>query len=124
MGSARMEMSGREFDCVAKPRAWPHGAGVAVEIFATGELVGVVVVLCSRGSADFAMLSSLPPDELCTIALSRFVAGNLRVTLDKVMDWQEKVRAVEPDGVSPLYCGFSPTGSFPEGLVRLPYAAP
>jgi len=120
MPSARMQMSGREFECTAEPHAWTHGIGVAIEIFRPNELVGVVVVLCSHDSPDFSTLSPLPPAALCDVALSRFVAGDLAVTLEKDLRWQENLREIVGDRtVSPLYCGFSPTASFPDGLIRL-----
>jgi hypothetical protein len=118
MTSARMQMSGKEFTCTAKPHAWAHGIGVAIEIFSAEKIVGVAVVLCSYNSADFSTLSALPPLALCELTLSRFIAEELPVNLEKVLKMQETLRAIDQDSVSPLFCGFSPTGSFPEGWVR------
>jgi len=113
-------MSGKEFTCTAKPHAWAHGIGVAIGIFSAEKVVAVAVVLCSYNSADFSKLSALSPPALCELTLSRFVAEELRVTLEKILKWQETLRAIDRDGVSPLFCGFSPTGSFPESWVRSP----
>jgi hypothetical protein len=92
------------FDCTAKPHpvslSW--GLCVRIDIRKSDERVGCVLACCAFDHAAFDALSSLAPSELCDLALSRFVAGDLSVTLKHVLSWQEEIAKLGYDCVSPL----------------------
>lgn len=48
-----------------------------------------------------------PRRELCDVALTRFAAGELGVNLEFVLRWQEQIRSLGYDYVSPLIATFS-----------------
>jgi len=102
-----VESSGRSFACTAAPHPWQHGVGVHIEVSAEGEHVGSVHVLCSRDSSEYNALALLAPSDLCALALARFAAGELPVTLQNVLSWQEAISATGHAPVSPLISSFS-----------------
>jgi hypothetical protein len=107
MTVARMHALGKDFECSAKPYLWPHGIGVTIEIATGGERVGAAQILCARDRADYPVLSVLSDMDLCEIALSRFVAGELAVSLEGILSWERSISGMGQKAVSPLICGFS-----------------
>src|SRR5262250_2269252 len=79
------------FDCIAKPRPLSWGISVRIDICKSDICVGCVLVCCAFNDAALDTLSSLSPSELCDLALSRFVAGDLPVTMKRVLWWQEEI---------------------------------
>jgi hypothetical protein len=69
-----------------------------------------VLVGCAFNDAASDTLSSLSPSELCDLALSRFVAGDLLVTMKRVLRWQEEIGKLGYDNVSPLGTSFEHRG--------------
>jgi hypothetical protein len=106
MMTAYMEALGRRFDLTAAPYSWPLGVGVAIEITVAGEIVGGVRVLCASDDSEFSTLVALAPADLCELALSRFVGNALPVTIESVLDWQNKMSAIGFTDVSPLISTF------------------
>jgi hypothetical protein len=100
-------ISDKTFDCTATPYAWPHGLGVDIKVAASGKHVSGVRVLCSLDQPDFDTLAALSPQQLCDLALSRFTMGELPVTLDTILSWQETIESMGYHYVSPLISSFS-----------------
>jgi hypothetical protein len=111
----QIEMSGETFECTAIPRPWPHGIGVQIDVTRSGKHVGSIYVLCPADQPAFSTLASLAASELCDLALSRFVAGDLPVTLERVLWWQEEIGKPGFDYISPLISAFQST---PAGLAN------
>jgi hypothetical protein len=105
----RIVVSGQAFECTAKPYPWAQGVGVQVDVTTSGKRVGSVHIVCDANRAEFDGLASLAPPELCDLALSRFVAGDLPVTLEHILQWQAKIASMGYDYVSPLGSSFSHT---------------
>jgi hypothetical protein len=105
----RVGMSGGQFECTVKPYPWPLGVGVNIDVTKSGERVGSVYVVCASDQAAFSALASLASSELCVLALSRFVAGDLPATLERVLWWQEEIGKLGFDCVSPLISAFQRT---------------
>jgi hypothetical protein len=101
-------MSGQTFECTARPYSWPwpHGLGVGIDVTRSGNCVGSVHVMCASDQPASTTLASLTSSKLCDLALSRFVAGDLPVTLEAVMRWQEEIGKLGFDYVSPLSASF------------------
>jgi hypothetical protein len=99
--------SGKTFECTANPYPWPHGVKVHIDIATQDQRVGCVFVMCIRNQPGFDALAALSPQELCDVALTRFAAGELGVNLEKVLQWQEQIRSLGYDYVSPLVTTFS-----------------
>jgi hypothetical protein len=104
----RVRIAGEEFECNAAPYPWPHGVGVRIDIASSDKRVGSVHVVCAKGHAGFDALAALSPREVCDLALSRFVAGHLPVTLEHVLRWQKELGAMGFDYVSPLGSSWLP----------------
>ena len=104
---SRITLSGETFDCAATPYPWPFGVGVRIDVTRSDKHVGSLLVLCAANDAAFHSLASLSPSELCDLALSRFVAGELPVALERILWWQERISAMGHDYVSPLGSAFS-----------------
>jgi hypothetical protein len=102
-----MEALGKRFILTATPYAWLHGVGVAIEIASAGETFGVVRVLGAADDPEFFKLVALAPQDLCELALSRFVASELPVTLEAVLNWQMQISALGHTDASPLYSTFA-----------------
>jgi hypothetical protein len=95
------------FEFSAAPYEWPHGLGVQIDISLQDQRVALVLVLCSRDLPEFDALNALSQQELCDVALSRFAARELSVTLETALLWQKQIGSLGYDYVSPLYTGFS-----------------
>jgi hypothetical protein len=102
----RLMASGKTFECTAKPYPWPHGVGVYIDIATQDQRVGCVKVMCIRNKPGFDALAALTPPELCDVALSRFAAGELGIKIEDVLRWQEQIRSLGYDYVSPLVTTF------------------
>ena len=103
----RLIASGKTFVCTANPHPWPFGVMVHINIAAQDKRVGRVHVACIKNQPGFDALAALSPQELCDVALTRFAAGELGVNLEKVLQWQEQIRSLGYDYVSPLITAFS-----------------
>lgn len=90
-GVKQIVVSGQTFECTAKPCPWPYGLRIQIDVTKAGKRIGCVLVLCASNQAALCSLSSLSPSELCDLALSRFVAGDLSVTLERVLWWQAEI---------------------------------
>jgi len=104
----RVLVSGKEFECKVAPYPWPHGIGAQIDIASTEERVGCVRLLSVRGHAGFDDLAALPTQELCDLALSRFVSGQLPTTIERVLRWQEELSSMGFDYVSPIVSSWLP----------------
>jgi hypothetical protein len=107
MSASRIKMPGATFDCTASPYPWPHGLRVKIDIATSGKRIGSVHVLCALDSPEFNTLALLSPPELCDLALSRFISGQLPVALETVLRWQEAIASMGYDYISPLGSTFS-----------------
>jgi hypothetical protein len=99
-------VSGQTFECTARPHPWPHGLRVAIDVTKSGKRVGCLHVACASNQVAFSTLASFTSSELCDLALSRFIAGDLPVTLERVLWWQEEIGKLGFDYVSPLGTSF------------------
>jgi len=108
--ASHIAVSGTTFDCTASPYLWRHGHGVQIDITTSGKHVGGVRVVCPFDQPEFHTLASLFPRELCDLALSRFTSGQLPVTLEAVLRWQEEIASMGYDYTSPLISLFSRSG--------------
>jgi len=59
---------------------------------------------------EFHTLASLSPREFCDLALSRFASGQLPVTREAVLQWQEEIASMGYDYISLLISLFSRSG--------------
>jgi hypothetical protein len=111
----RITMSGTTYDCTANVYPWPHGHGVQIDIATSGKRIGCLLVLCAFDQPDFHTLAALSPSELCDLALTRFADGQLSVTLERVLWWQETISSMGYDYVSPIGTRFSRAGTSETG---------
>ena len=105
----RIVVSGETFECAAKPSPWRFGLRVEIDTMRSGKRAGRVHVVCASNRAEFDNLSSLAPSDLCDVALSRFVAGDLSVTPERILLWQAEIGKLGFDYLSPLATSFQRT---------------